>query len=91
MVLAAANRDPRRWDEPAKFGINRQAKQHFGFGFGMHHCFGSSLARLQTRLYLERLPDRLPEYSVNADIDLSKDPFFGSVSLPIPSSPIAKD
>ena len=91
MVLAAANRDPRRWDEPARFDINRQAKQHFGFGFGMHHCFGSSLARLQTRLYLERLLDRLPEYSVNADIDLSKDPFFGSVSLPIPSIPIAKD
>jgi cytochrome P450 len=89
-VLGAANRDPRRWEDPATFDINREAKQHFGFGFGMHHCFGSSLARLQTRLYLDRLLDRVPDWVVEAEIDLTKDPFFGSTSAPIPSIPIAK-
>lgn len=87
-ILGAANRDPSRWDDPHAFNINRQAKQHFGFGFGMHHCFGSNLARLQTRLYLDRLLDRLPEWSLDADIDLTKDPFYGSVSAPITSVPV---
>ncbi|MDQ4112059.1 MAG: cytochrome P450 [Actinomycetota bacterium] len=89
-VLGAANRDPERWENPAVFDINRPARQHFAFGFGMHHCFGSSLARLQTKAYLDRLLDLVPAYVVDAEIDLSKDPFFGSVSAPIPSIPIAR-
>jgi cytochrome P450 len=84
-VLGAANRDPRRWENPAMFDINREVKQHFGFGFGMHHCFGSSLARLQTHVFLDRLLDLLPEWGVDTEIDMSKDPFYGSVSVPIAS------
>ncbi len=89
-LLGAVNRDPRRWDDPATFDIERPAKQHFGFGFGMHHCFGSSLVRLETGLYLARLLERLPDWSLEAEIDLTKDPFFGSVAAAIPSIPIAK-
>jgi cytochrome P450 len=89
-IVGAANRDPDRWENAAGFDIQREPKQHLGFGFGMHFCFGASLARFQTAVYLERLLDRLPDWQLAADIDLTKDPFLGSVSAPIPSIPVTR-
>jgi cytochrome P450 len=45
LFLAAANRDPRRWTEPGRFDIGRQASGHVGFGFGIHQCLGQMVAR----------------------------------------------
>lgn len=53
--LAAANRDPRRWDDPASFRLDRpRIKEHLAFGRGAHVCAGSPLARAEVRVLLDR-------------------------------------
>ena len=60
MVLnAAANRDPRHFDDPATFDADRaNARQHLAFGRGVHTCPGAPLARAEARVSIERLLDR---------------------------------
>jgi cytochrome P450 len=60
MVLTgAANRDPRRFDRPHEFQVDRaNARQHIAFGHGVHTCPGAPLARAEARVSIERLLDR---------------------------------
>jgi cytochrome P450 len=59
LVNAAANRDPRRFDDPATFDIEREnARHHMAFGRGSHTCPGAPLARTEARVSIERLLDR---------------------------------
>lgn len=56
VALPAANRDPRRWDEPAEFRLNRpRIKEHLAFGRGAHTCAGAPLARAEVTVLLDRL------------------------------------
>jgi hypothetical protein len=59
MFLAAANRDPRRWDDPDRFDITRNAAGHVGFGAGIHMCVGQILARLEGEAMLAALARRV--------------------------------
>jgi cytochrome P450 len=68
-LLGAANRDPQRWTQPAAFDPGRPPKTHFGFGFGLHHCIGIHLARLEAGVWLNRLLDRLPAWEIPERID----------------------
>jgi hypothetical protein len=61
LFLAAANRDPRRWDQPERFDVSRQASGHVGFGFGIHQCLGQMVARLEAETLLEALLPRVAE------------------------------
>jgi cytochrome P450 len=66
IVQAAANRDPRRFDEPATFDPARKnARQHISFGRGIHSCPGAPLARAETRVAIERLLDRTSDIRIN--------------------------
>ena len=62
MVLpGAANRDPRRFDNPHEFDLRRKnANRHLAFAAGPHVCIGMHLARLEAQLALSRLLERLP-------------------------------
>jgi len=56
VALAGANRDPRRWDDPAAFVVGRERiREHLAFGRGAHVCVGAPLARVEVRVLLERL------------------------------------
>jgi cytochrome P450 len=67
MLMAAANRDPRRYDRPDVFDIHREDISHLTFGFGLHYCLGANLARLEGRVALDELLNRFPEWDVDYD------------------------
>lgn len=55
IALAAANRDPRRWEDPRAFRFDRpRIKEHLAFGRGPHVCSGAPLARVEIRIILDR-------------------------------------
>jgi cytochrome P450 len=55
LFLAAANRDPRKWDNPNSYSITRPVGGHVGFGFGIHQCLGQMVARLEGELIAAEL------------------------------------
>ncbi|MGD3108827.1 cytochrome P450 [Streptomyces sp. YGL11-2] len=61
LVLASGNRDPLRFENPDHFDPARPDNQHFGFGSGIHSCFGAPLARIETQIALTALIDRLDD------------------------------
>jgi cytochrome P450 len=52
LMFAAANRDPRRWQDPDRFDVKRSNVGHLGFGFGVHACVGRVLALLEAEALL---------------------------------------
>ncbi|MEU4210971.1 cytochrome P450 [Streptomyces sp. NPDC026206] len=67
VVLAAAAHDPRRFAEPGRFDIRRDARGHLAFGHGIHHCLGASLARMEAAIALETLLRRCPDLAFDCD------------------------
>jgi cytochrome P450 len=67
MVLnGAANRDPRRFESPAEFRIDRaNARDHLAFAQGVHTCPGAPLARAEARVAIERLLDRVADIRIS--------------------------
>jgi cytochrome P450 len=55
LLLASANRDPEIFKDPESFDVGRQENPHVGFGFGIHHCLGASLARIEAQIAFPRL------------------------------------
>jgi cytochrome P450 len=64
LVTGAAGRDPREFDEPDRLDISRVQARTLYFGHGQHVCIGKSLARLETRVALEEIRARFPDYEV---------------------------
>ncbi len=66
LLLASANRDGRHWQDPDTYDVSRDASDHVAFGFGIHHCLGAALARLESRVVLEEILARIPDFKVDA-------------------------
>lgn len=70
MVYGAANRDDEVFGADAqRFDITRSPNPHLAFGFGEHFCIGAPLARLETRVLLEELLGRWPDYEVVGPVE----------------------
>ena len=69
LANAAANRDPEAFDRPDELVLDRDPNRHLGFGWGMHFCLGSQLARLEARVVLPKLVDRFPGLRLAVDPD----------------------
>jgi cytochrome P450 len=69
LALAAANRDPRRWENPQAFELDRpKIKEHLAFGRGAHVCVGAPLARAEVRVIIEKFL----EHTSHIDLDEEK-------------------
>jgi cytochrome P450 len=66
-LLGAANHDPRVFENPEKFDIERSPNKHLGFGQGVHYCLGAPLARLETKIALNKLLARNPNLQLAVD------------------------
>lgn len=75
VLIGGANRDPRRWSQPERFDLFREAKSHLAFGYGPHLCLGAPLARLETKVAIEQLLRVAPEYRLR-DIDFGDSLFI---------------
>jgi cytochrome P450 family 142 subfamily A polypeptide 1 len=79
LLYPSANRDERIFDDPYRFDIHRHPNPHVSFGFGTHFCLGASLARLELRMLLERLTQRVTALEVVAPPDIEPNIFVGAV------------
>jgi 4-methoxybenzoate monooxygenase (O-demethylating) len=67
LFLAAANRDPRRWDKPDIFDVKRRATGHMTFGTGIHGCVGQAVARLESEAIFGALARRVVSFELTGE------------------------
>jgi cytochrome P450 len=89
--LGSANRDERAFEDPERFDIQREhTVPHMGFAFGSHLCLGMHLARMETRVLLEALFERLPGMRLDPEVDdihITGMVFRSPLSLPVVFEP----
>jgi cytochrome P450 len=91
VITASANHDDTRWDDAGEWKLGRPVQHHLAFGTGPHQCLGMHLARLELRVGLDRILDRLPD--LRFDPDRSAEPviegyaFRGPSALPVVFTP----
>nr|WP_070961209.1 cytochrome P450 [Hyphomonas sp. Mor2] len=80
MSLAAANRDPEKFETPDAFDITTKRASHVSFGGGAHICIGAPLARIEARRVYQKLFQRYPNMTLpNQDIVWRTLPFFRGI------------
>lgn len=86
VCLAAANRDPSRWEDPDRFDLRRVARPHAAFAAGPHTCLGLHLARMEMRVALQAVLERLPELRLDpeaGDVHVTGLTFRSPLALPV--------
>jgi cytochrome P450 len=86
VLIGAANRDSRVFRDPDHFDIHRMPNHHLGFGEGPHYCLGAALARLEGRIAMEILLERMPKLSMVPGTEIHRQPNFtlrGWQALPV--------
>jgi len=87
LLLGSANRDERKYEHPERFDIFRASRQSLGFGFGVHVCLGMHLARMETRVALNTLLDRLSDLELapapGQDLHIKGMAFRSPIALPV--------
>ncbi len=84
LLLASANRDPERWQEPDRFDITRRVQGHVGFGVGFHVCVGQVIARMEGEVLLTALARRVASIELNGPpIRRFNNALRGFASLPL--------
>jgi cytochrome P450 len=88
--IGSANHDETRWEDPEAFDIFRPPVPHIAFAHGPHMCLGMHLARLETRVLVNQVLDRLPDLALdpgNGDPHIQGDVFRSPTALPVTFTP----
>jgi cytochrome P450 len=83
LPFPAANRDPKQFEDPDTFLIDRAENRHAAFGLGIHRCLGSNLARLELKIAIEEFIDRFPSFELAGDVRWSVGQVRGPRELPV--------
>jgi cytochrome P450 len=67
LLVGSANRDPRCFSEPDRYDLDRDTSKLVSFGSGRHFCLGAALARLEARVGLEELLNRVDDYDIDPE------------------------
>jgi len=85
--IAGANRDPEMFEEPEAFRLDRplaEARRHLSFGSGVHFCMGAPVARLEAKIALQQLIQRLPNLRLEGDGErVGTWMYWGRAKLPV--------
>jgi cytochrome P450 family 142 subfamily A polypeptide 1 len=91
LLYAAGNRDERAFGDPERFDIERWPNRHVAFGgYGVHHCLGASLARLELKILFEEVLRRMPDIEFASSEPLKRRPnnfITGIEEMPVAFSP----
>jgi cytochrome P450 len=84
MLLGAANRDPRKWDRPDIYDIERRTAGNVGFGAGIHVCVGQLLARVEGEAMLTALARKVRAIRIDGEVKRAfNNTLRGLQSLPV--------
>lgn len=83
LIMGSANRDEAMFENGCKFDVTRaNARNHLSFGFGIHFCLGSQLAKLEFGIMLRELTRRFPEMRLKEDQDID---YLHNISFRVPA------
>jgi cytochrome P450 len=89
LMFAAANRDPKVFENPNRIDFDRVGNRHLAFGAGPHRCMGSNHARVMFQVMMSEILTRMPDYTISGEVERFAD--AGSVyavrRLPIRFTP----
>ena len=89
LFLAAANRDPRKWEDAARFDVRRVASGHVGFGFGIHQCLGQMVARAEAEVVLGAMLPRIATIRAVGDpVRRLNNTLHALASMPVEIEPV---
>lgn len=93
MLYPAANRDPRKFDDPNTFDIRRNFKKgQLAFGYGRHFCLGARLARAEVKVVFEEVLRRMPDWQLDGEPTWAVSSFIqGATKLPLSFTPGARE
>jgi len=85
MLFSSANRDEDIFERADEIDFERSPNHHLAFGFGVHFCLGSKLARLEARIALEELVTLLPDFELACErVPRTRSPLIrGLAALPV--------
>ncbi|MCS5673956.1 MAG: cytochrome P450 [Actinomycetota bacterium] len=83
LCVAAANHDPDVFDEPGRLKLDRDPNPHLTFGWGLHHCLGAHLARLEARLALKALLGRYRTFEPVGPVPPIEGTVISSIQQPL--------
>ena len=91
LLYPAGNRDERVFESPDRFDVERWPNRHVAFGgYGVHHCLGASLARLELKILFEEVLRRMPDIELASDAPLRRRPsnfITGIEEMPVVFTP----
>ena len=85
---ASANRDENAFPDPYRFDVSRTPNDHLAFGYGEHFCLGANLARLEIKVIIEELMERLPDIEQAGAVSKLRSHFVAGIKhLPVRFTP----